>query len=247
MPVGSNTQSVSENLPPGALGRLTWEESGAPHEILITNKGLAIGRSSQNDLAVTDLAASRFHCKILPESNGLVLVDLESTNGTFLNGERQSDSQTLKDGDRISIGQQVFRVQVAPPPAETDGGVPTARPIMDLPLEDTYVVPVEENVPELVITSGMGRGTTFSLSRRRMQIGRASRDRQWDIDLVDKSVSRPHAEIIHQGEDWLVKDLGSANGVLVNNQRIQDTQTLNDGDVVELGETVMIFHRIGGG
>jgi len=35
--------------------------------------------------------------------------------------------------------------------------------------------------------------------------------------------------------------------VLVNNQRIQDTQTLNDGDVVELGETVMIFHRIGGG
>jgi pSer/pThr/pTyr-binding forkhead associated (FHA) protein len=247
MPVGSNPQSVSENLPPGALGRLTWEEGGTPHERLITNKGLTIGRSSQNDLAVTDLAASRFHCKILPESNGLTLVDLESTNGTYLNGVRQNDIQPLKDGDRISIGQQVFQLQVAPPPSEADGGVPTARPIMDLPLEDTYVVPIEQNIPELVITSGMGRGTTFSLARRRMQIGRASRDRQWDIDLVDKSVSRPHAEIIHQGEDWLVKDLGSANGVLVNNQRIQDTQALKDGDVVELGETVMIFHQIGGG
>ena len=72
MPVGSNPQSVSENLPPGALGRLTWEEGGTPHERLITNKGLTIGRSSQNDLAVTDLAASRFHCKILPESNGQI-------------------------------------------------------------------------------------------------------------------------------------------------------------------------------
>ena len=195
MPAGSNTQSVSDNLPPGALGRLTWQEGGSLHERLITNKGLTIGRSSQNDLAVTDLAASRFHCKILPESNGLVLVDLESTNGTFLNGVRQNDSQQLKDGDRISIGQQVLRLQVAPPPPETNGNGPSASPVMDLPLEDTYVVPIEQNVPELVISSGTGRGTTFSLSRRRMQIGRASRDRQWDIDLVDKSVSRPHAEI----------------------------------------------------
>jgi len=246
MAVGSNPQSVSENLPPGALGRLTWQEGGETHERLVTSKGLTIGRSSQNDLAVTDLAASRFHCKILPESDGLMLVDLESTNGTSLNGVRQNESQTLKDGDQISIGQQVFHLQVAPPAAKSEDSKPAPRPVMELPLEDTYVVPIEQNIPELVITSGVGRGTTFSLSKQRMQIGRASRDRQWDIDLVDKSVSRPHAEIIRRAGDWLVKDLGSANGVLVNNQRIQDTQTLKDGDVVELGETIMIFRWIGG-
>ena len=239
------TQNTPSADPPASvLGHLTWQEGGVQQERPITSEGLSIGRSSQNDLAVTDPAASRFHCKVLPEASGVVLVDLESRNGTYLNGARVNGSCPVHDGDQISIGQQVYTVQVMPAPPPP-GGIPRAT--LELPLEDTYIVPIEENAPQLVVSSGMGKGTTFTLTKKRMQIGRASREHQWDIDLVDKSVSRPHAEILQQGTEWLVKDLGSANGVLLNNKKVKDTHPLKDGDVLELGETVLIFRWIGGG
>ena len=62
-----------------------------------------IGRSRECDLTVTDGNASRRHAEVVQEGDTYVVVDLDSTNGTELNGRRVSREE-LADGDRITVG-----------------------------------------------------------------------------------------------------------------------------------------------
>ncbi len=73
---------------------------------------LNIGRDPTNDMVIDHPAASRFHSQIKLEQGSYTLYDLNSTNGTFLNGELISGSHALKVGDTIRIGptQLVFNV-----------------------------------------------------------------------------------------------------------------------------------------
>ncbi|WP_028709156.1 FHA domain-containing protein FhaB/FipA [Propionicicella superfundia] len=66
---------------------------------------LTLGRSVENDIILTDDFASGHHARIEPQSAGVVLTDLGSTNGTFLNDERVAEPRTLRPGDRLRIGR----------------------------------------------------------------------------------------------------------------------------------------------
>ena len=65
---------------------------------------IRIGAMDDNDVVIHDETASRYHCKIVQEDTGYVLVDLESTNGTFVNGVRIREV-FLHPGCTISVGQ----------------------------------------------------------------------------------------------------------------------------------------------
>jgi pSer/pThr/pTyr-binding forkhead associated (FHA) protein len=220
------------------LAKFVWEQEGEKREQVVSSTGLTIGRSSENDLVVSEVEASRFHCKVMPATEGFIVVDLDSSNGTFVNSERVEDSRTFVDGDTLRVGQQDFKfVTLAPEMAVEEA--PAEEELS--PFEQTYVVPPTTNFPRLVISSGVGKGTEYTLTVDRMQVGRASRDQQWEVDLVDRAVSRPHAELVRQGEEWVVTDLGSANGTTVNGERISEPCALQEGDIVGFGETLLVF------
>ncbi|MEO6950680.1 MAG: GGDEF domain-containing protein [Polyangia bacterium] len=63
-----------------------------------------IGRGSQADIQVIDEGISRRHAAIRLEGDQVVVVDLGSTNGTFLNGEKVGPQHALSDGDKIQVG-----------------------------------------------------------------------------------------------------------------------------------------------
>ena len=67
------------------------------------------------------------------------------------------------------------------------------------------------------------------------------RSRECDIVLSDQNVSRKHAEIRPSGGSWIVRDLGSTNGVKVNGRRIQGAQSLKRGDTIQLGTSSVTF------
>lgn len=71
-----------------------------------------IGRSPTADVVLADESCSRHHVRVVPEGGGCRFEDLGSTNGTFVNGTRQA-SGVLADGDRLLVGNTVFRVQRA--------------------------------------------------------------------------------------------------------------------------------------
>ena len=81
-------------------------------------------------------------------------------------------------------------------------------------------------------------GQRISLGDRPLTIGRQS---DCSIPLNDQNVSRRHAEIIPGRGAYLVKDLGSTNGTMVNGTRIGGEQRLNDGDILSFGSTYVRF------
>lgn len=61
-----------------------------------------------------------------------------------------------------------------------------------------------------------------------------------DLPLGDARVSRKHAEIGLYGPGaWVIRDLASTNGTLVNGRRVQDRQRLENGDLIEVGESAL--------
>jgi pSer/pThr/pTyr-binding forkhead associated (FHA) protein len=63
-----------------------------------------VGRASRADFIVDAGLVSRLHCRLTAGATELEVVDLESTNGTFVNGER-TPRATLKRGDRLGVGR----------------------------------------------------------------------------------------------------------------------------------------------
>jgi len=71
--------------------------------------------------------------------------------------------------------------------------------------------------------------------------GTIGRSRDCDVVLDDVAVSRRHAEIRPAPEGWMVADLESTNGLLVNGHGVRGTQALEPGDRIELGSTAIVF------
>ena len=100
--------------------------------------------------------------------------------------------------------------------------------------------------PFLVYRDEDGRQHLVALAEdRRVTLGRSPEN---DVSLGwDGEVSRLHAEIERVGEHWLVIDDGvSRNGTFVGNERVTGRRRLEDGDVVRIGGTLLVFRRPGG-
>jgi pSer/pThr/pTyr-binding forkhead associated (FHA) protein len=69
---------------------------------------VTIGREKGNTILVASESASRHHARIFVSGGAHVLVDLESTNGTLLNGKPVTE-QTLRNGDVLRVGTTVLR------------------------------------------------------------------------------------------------------------------------------------------
>jgi pSer/pThr/pTyr-binding forkhead associated (FHA) protein len=68
-----------------------------------------VGRAPRADFIVDAALVSRLHCRLTATDRGLDVVDLESTNGTFVNGKRVSKA-SLAVGDRLRIGRVELRL-----------------------------------------------------------------------------------------------------------------------------------------
>ena len=71
-------------------------------ELSLDHPLLLIGRAEDNDMSVSSDYVSRYHVMLLRHAGSTILVDLESTNGTFVNSKRVGE-QVLADGDEISV------------------------------------------------------------------------------------------------------------------------------------------------
>ncbi len=85
---------------------------------------IVVGRSSDLDMVLVEDMVSRRHARIACNDSQIVIEDLGSTNGTFVNGEKIKRA-TLKEGDRVLIGTSILKVvstdpHAAPPPRRTD-------------------------------------------------------------------------------------------------------------------------------
>lgn len=83
----------------------------ATQTIRLTNGVTTVGRQEGCQLRISSSQVSRRHCQIFEQQGALLVKDLGSANGTFVNGRRISDAQVLQPGDELSIGQVRFRIE----------------------------------------------------------------------------------------------------------------------------------------
>lgn len=91
------------------------------------NQELIIGRSSELEMVLIEDMVSRHHAKITTTDTEVFIEDLESTNGTFVNGEKISNCK-LKEGDRILIGTSIVKLVYE----ELDASQPPPPPMSSL-------------------------------------------------------------------------------------------------------------------
>lgn len=77
-------------------------------EVYNLEDSITIGRSNENDVIIKDPYISKKHLSIVKDEEEYYLEDLNSANGTYLNGDRIMDAVKLNNGDRIQFGRIEF-------------------------------------------------------------------------------------------------------------------------------------------
>jgi pSer/pThr/pTyr-binding forkhead associated (FHA) protein/tetratricopeptide (TPR) repeat protein len=205
------------------------KQAGHADRVVRLSEGATrMGRAEDNEIVLSDVGVSRRHAQVYVSRAEVMVEDLGSGNGTYYNGYR-IQSQPVQDGDEIVIDPFVLHFRVHGLNKSTGrgaddrggGGAPARL--------------------QVVVGSGMA-GSSYPISSRGLSIGR-SEDR--DVVIADPAASRHHCQISLQGGEYVLRDMGSANGVFVNAVRVREC-TLADGDLVRIGNTEMRFTRYDG-
>src|SRR5436309_1269384 len=112
-----------------------------PSTVKLDRMKLTIGRSSRNDICISDPFASRLHAELRREGDHVLLVDNGSANGTFLNGQRVSGSVRLEPGDMVRIGETEIEFKSEEQEMMSGATVFLSGPVGALPA-DTITSPI---------------------------------------------------------------------------------------------------------
>jgi hypothetical protein len=149
---------------------------------------------------------------------------------------------TFKTDERLRLGEFGIQARLVRPRSD-----PHAEPsqgeeghTMVYSTSERLSEPLREPDPRRAAARLRIGGRTELLGSGGATIGRS---READIVLEDANVSRKHAEVRPSGGSWIVRDLGSTNGVKVNGRRLDPArpQSLKRGDVIELGTSRATF------
>ena len=154
----------------------------------------------------------------------------------------------FETGENLPEGRFRLGSRVEPDEQERDyaaagQGGPAAQPVGP----HTAMLPGQRRRPKvqapasLVLVQGGQPIRSWPLAAAELTIGRAE---QSDIPLADPGVSRNHARVVREGDDFIVEDLRSTNGTEVNGQPIRRRRLAN-GDLLKLASSTLQFRREG--
>lgn len=196
-----------------------------------------IGSDPSCNVFVDSLAIQARHASLILTGETAVLRDLETPDGTYVNGARISGDYNLKSGDDIRVGKHNLTVTLEPAIASDE---PEEIVLTPVPLEEEMPEPpaeAESDDPEqqpshaprhafLQILNGQNMGKTISLKRNLMNLGKPG------VQL---------AVIAHRNDGFFLSHLEGAP-TRVGDAAIGDKAwQLHDGDVIQIGNVRMLF------
>lgn len=227
------------------IGAVTHEllvrQGGREWRYALNTGSVHIGRGSQNDVSLHADGVSRVHARLDLTLDGWRLTDLDSTNGTRVNGSRVTQA-AVGPADVIEIGRAELRLAVR----EETGGETT---VLEATMVDTAddldqalnALPLDVAVPDTsrarVTVRFDGRVWEAPLGGDGLTIGR---DAANDLVLNHGRVSRRHARIERSGDGAVLVDLGSANGTLVNGEKAARRE-LDGTETIRIGPAALVF------
>ncbi len=221
-----------------ALAKIVWSDphTGATREYVLQEGATAtIGRSSSNDIHIPEQHVSRQHSVVSYRDGIFMVSDLGSANGTFVNDMKVEEPYPLMVGDELRLFVPTLRFLSA-----------TSEDAVDAEGTGRFIAFNPGEKATLSITNGPQEGQTIALLLDDLKVGRATLNATWEIVLQDPTVSRPHAQLVKEDEQWTLYDLGSANGTAVNSTPVtsETPRKLKSGDTIAFGATMTLF-RLG--
>ena len=193
---------------------------------------ISVGRDPANRVVISDSLASRRHCTFEASAAGVRFVDLDSSNGSLVNG-RRSTSAELTAGDTVKIGDVVIEVLTAGSSDEREDleatPLPDVTPLGSLPSPQAPTAALQG--PRVRIVEPVGE-EWVSITRSPFKIGRNEDNH---LVLADPRVSGEHAVILERSGDWIVAARESGNGILVDGRRVAKVQVLS-GMQIQIGD-----------
>jgi pSer/pThr/pTyr-binding forkhead associated (FHA) protein len=201
-------------------------------EVQLTKDRTSLGRRPYNDIVIDNLAVSGEHAVLQLADNEVHLEDLNSTNGTYLNGKAVK-KQLLHNGDTVEIGKyRIKYVSEAP----------------DANYEKTTVIKAG-SVAATAVTAAAANATApagnSTLPAAIKVMSGAAAGREVPLVKVVTTIGKPGiavAAITRRPHGFVVAHVEGANRPSVNGTAIgADPVALKDGDVLELAGTQMQF------
>lgn len=217
---------------------------------------LTLGRGDSCDMQILEGHVSRLHARLETMGDCVWLKDLESSNGSYVNGERLIGAMRVYHGDELTfdisryqlIGDHPDLTPIRPVSAvaeafefdpELSEEPPPLAPEVP-PVEPAAVVADDETEgPYLLGIAGGVAERRYPLNLGQHLVGRAP---DVEIHLPEPSVSLRHAEIDVRADGVFITNLISTNGVQVNGQDV-NIQRLEPGDQVQLGRAVLEYRH----
>lgn len=233
---GSPTRGPDAS-PVGATGGAA--ASGIDESWSFTLTRIVLGRSPSADVVLPHPTVSSRHASIEIDGAHPTLVDHDSLNGTWVNGQRLAPGRkkSLRDGDRIDVGLFALRFFANAHGAEDAPRDHTAIVAKRLLVASRVELPRADQRVVLLNGDQAGRAFVLPAAPARLVLGRGD---DVDIPLHDADASRAHAELSIELDGTVLRDLGSKNGVFVGEERCQERR-LVDRDELRIGRTRLVF------
>lgn len=189
----------------------------------LTGENILIGRGSRNNIIIHDNEVSREHAQFRRTPEGFELQDLESSNGTFVNGQEVTDVWLLTSQSIIELGDTItFEYH----PGEPDDDEEKTADLLGLHRNPTYLV---------VNTESQEEPAVYPLDNIVTKVGRST---ACDIVVLEPEISREHFKLTVNQLGYVVEDLGSTNGISVNGEQSTEPRLITPSDLIQIGKTI---------
>lgn len=197
-------------------------------DVQITKDRTTVGRRPYNDVVIDNLAVSGEHAAIVMSGSEVAIEDLNSTNGTYVNG-KSVKKQVLKNGDQIEIGKYKIRYVGDSQSDQYDKTmiVRSSSHLAATPAAVAPPPPVALGPASIKVLSGAAVGREVPLSKVVTTIGKPG-------VAVAAITKRQQGFVVHHVE-------GGGNPTLNGMPITSDPVNLKNGDVIELAGTKMQF------
>jgi pSer/pThr/pTyr-binding forkhead associated (FHA) protein len=237
------------------MPKLTLQYEGRLLKEYSVGVGLTIGRTPDNVVIIDNPAVSGHHARVFSESGAVILEDLNSTNGTFVNGQHTT-RRVLRGGDVLQVGkhQLVFEhtQEWAAPPPQLPAMVDTVyldtkqhrarlssldEARAQVQTRPAQKAPAPRRVGVLQVIAGRAELAEYDLEAHTSLIGKSGdslvRLHGWFKPAVALAIARSN-------DGYVATLMGGRT--TINNEPLEKRQALQDGDVLNVNGLILEFH-----
>lgn len=220
-------------------------------EVQLTKDRTTLGRRPYNDIVIDNLAVSGEHAVLQLTGNDVYLEDLNSTNGTYVNGKAVK-KQLLQNNDTVEIGKYKIKF-INEAPGATFEKTMIIKPGMVPPMPPKAAAPAGAAAAPVAAATPAPTGATAAemanVNASIKVLSGAAAGREVPLVKVVTTIGKPGvavAAITKRGAGFVVAHVEGSNKPTLNGAAIgPEPVTLKNGDMLELAGTQMQFLQVG--